>query len=130
MDEQPPLRTPVWQLLGLFGNRPGLLELAKGRLAFTTDEGRVFEAPLSEVSGIKFPWYYFGGGMKVRIGAAKYRFSFVRPNGAEDVPGQLLARAGNPAGALLTVGRKIADIGSGRQAGKAWKSILAAQTLH
>ncbi len=123
---EPSLRTPAWQLLGLFGNRPGMLELAKGRLAFTTDEGRVFEASLAEVTDIKFPWYYFGGGMKVRVGATKYRLSFVRPNGAEYVSGRLMAEAGNPL-ALLTVGHKIADIGSGRQAGKAWKRVLTGQ---
>jgi hypothetical protein len=129
MNEQPSLRTPIWQLVGLFGNRPGLLELAGGRLAFTTDEGQVFDAPLSEVTAIKFPWYYFGGGMKLRVGAARYRFSFVRPNGAEDIPGRLLAREGDAVAALLTAGRKIADIGTGRQAGKAWKSVLGAQTF-
>jgi len=37
-------------------------------------------------------------------------------------------RQGNPV-ALLTVGRKIADIGSGRQAGKAWKRMLGGQPL-
>jgi hypothetical protein len=79
MTEQPSLRTPARELPGLFGIRPGPLELAGGRLAFTTDQGRVFDAPLAEVTALKFPWYYCGGGMKLRVGAAKYRFSFVRP---------------------------------------------------
>lgn len=125
------LRTPAWLLIGL-GNVPGVLELADGRLGFTTEEGRVFEAPLSQINDLKFPWYYFGGGMKLRVGNEKYRVSFVRPNGASDVPGHLFARtdilgaAGDVVG-LLTAGRKFLDVGQGRRAGKAWKSVLAAQ---
>ena len=66
------------------GNVPGVLELADGRLSFTTEEGRVFETPVSGVSEVKFPWYYFGMGVKF----------------------------------------KVSDIGKGRKAGKAWKSVL------
>jgi hypothetical protein len=121
------LRTPAWLLVGLFGNRPGVLALADGWLTFITEDGRVFDAPLVEVTGVTFPWYYFGGGVKLTVAGTRYRLSFVRPNGAEDIPGQVLARLGNPLG-LLTAGRKIVDIGSCRQAGKAWKTALAART--
>jgi hypothetical protein len=123
------LRTPAWLLIGL-GNEPGMLELVDGRLAFTTIEGRVFDVPLSEVQNITFPWYYFGGGVKFRVEGEQYKVSFVRPNGAQDVPGQLFARTdiGGAAGdavALLTAGRKIVDVGQGRKAGKAWRAALA-----
>lgn len=125
MSEQPSLCTKVWQLQGLFGTRPGMLALGEGRLAFVTEEGCLFEAPLAEVSGVKFPWYYFGGGMKLTVGGARYRLSFVRPNGAQDIPDQLLVHLGIPAG-LGIVRRKFADIGDGRKAGKAWRSVLTA----
>ncbi len=123
------LCTPAWLLVGITGSVPGVLELADGHLAFTTEEERVFDVPLSKVSAVKFPWYYFGGGVKFSIGADRYRLSFVRPNDASDIPGRLLARTefGGPA-ALLTAGRKVLDIGEGRRAGKAWKSVLAART--
>src|SRR5262245_46016581 len=124
MRAQARLRTPAWLLVGLFGNRPGVLELSGGRLAFHTGEGCLFDAPLAEVTAVTFPWYYFSGGVKVTVQGKRYRFSFVRPNGAEDVPGQVLAREGNPLG-LLTAGQKVVDIGSGRQAGKAWREALA-----
>jgi hypothetical protein len=125
------LRTPAWLLVGLTRSKPGVLELADGRFAFTTEEGTVFEVSLSEVSEVKFPWYYFGGGVKLRIGADRYRLSFVRPNDASDIPDRLLAGTefGAPA-ALLTAGRKLLDIGEGRQAGKNWKSILGTLALH
>lgn len=121
------LCTPVWLLVGISGSVPGVLELADGRLAFTTEEGRVFETPRSVVSDVKFPWYYFGGGVKFKVGTAGYRISFVKPNGASDVPGRLLSHVGGEAGAaagILTIGRKVSDIGKGRKAGKAWKSVL------
>ena len=120
------LRTPAWLLIGLFGNRPGVLELANGRLAFITEEGRLFDAPLGEVTAITFPWYYFSGGMKLTVAGKRYRLSFVKPNGAEDVPGQVMARVGSPMG-LRLAGQKLADIGTGRKAGKAWKTALLAK---
>ncbi len=119
------LCTPAWLLVGMTRSVPGILELADGHLAFTTEEGRVFDVPLSEVSNVNFPWYYFGGGVKFNIAADKHRLSFVRPNDASDIPDRLLAgtESGAPA-ALLTAGRKVSDIGEGRRAGKAWKSVL------
>lgn len=120
------LRTPAWLLVGLTQSVPGLLELADGQFAFTTAEERLFDVPLSQVSEVNFPWYYFGGGVKFRIAAERYRLSFVRPNDAGDIPGRLAAGTeGGGAAALLTAGRKIMDIGEGRAAGKAWKSALS-----
>jgi hypothetical protein len=125
MTEPVSLRTPAWLLVGLFGNRPGVLALADGRLTFDTEEGRVFDAPLAEVTAVTYPWYYFGGGMKVTVAGTRYRLSFVRPNGAEDIPTRLLGPLDDLQG-LLIAGRKFADVRSGRQAGKAWKAALAA----
>lgn len=122
--------TPAWLLIGLTRSAPGVLEYADGRLAYSNEDGRVFDVPLSEVTAVKFPWYYFSGGVKFTVGTEPYRLSFVRPNDASDIPGRLLA--GSEAGApfaLLTAGRKVLDIGEGRRAGKAWKAILAATRL-
>jgi hypothetical protein len=121
------LCTPTWLLTGMSGNVPGLLELVDGRLSFTTEEGRVFDTAVSEVSEVIFPWYYFGGGAKFKIGTASYRISFVKPNGASDIPAGLIALLGDEArgaAGILTIGRKVSDIGKGRNAGKAWKAVL------
>lgn len=126
MDARTPvaLRTPAWLLVGLTGHRPGVLELAAGRLAFTGEEGRVFEAPLAAVEDVVFPWFYFGGGVKLTVAGTRHRVSFVRPNGAEAVPPRLLEGAEGGALALLTAHEKLRDIGEGRAAGKAWKAAL------
>jgi hypothetical protein len=94
--------TRVWQLSGLTGSEPGDLELKNGRLTFTPLElGKPgFDVPLSDVHDINFPWHYFGGGFKVRIGGEQYRFSFVEPH------------------------NEAADISSARATGKAWKKLL------
>ena len=119
-------RTPAWLLIGVTRSMPGVLEYADGRLAYSNEDGRVFEVSLPEVTGITFPWYYFSGGVKFTVGTHRYRLSFVRPNDASDIPARLLAgsEAGGPF-ALLTAGRKLGDIGDGRRAGKAWRAILA-----
>lgn len=66
------------------------------------------------------------------VAGKKYRLSFVRPNNAADIPARILARTGTALGtglALLTVGRKVEDIGTCRQAVKAWQKALVAAVL-
>jgi hypothetical protein len=122
---KPGLRTPAWQLIGLTRSEPGVLELINGSLAFTTEEGRLFHASLADVTNVHFPWYYFGGGVKLTVGSRRYRLSFVRPNDETDIPGRLMARSQDGgAAALLTAGRKVRDIGEGRRAGRAWRAAL------
>jgi hypothetical protein len=112
------LRSGVWLLIGMTGNSPGVLELTDGSIRFTDADGqRVFEAPVGDVSAT-FPWYYFGGGCKIRVKATgvTHRISFVKPNGAGD------------AADLFIVGEKFGDIARGRTAGKEWKAALAGRT--
>lgn len=106
-DDDDVLYTRAWLLIGLTRSIPGILESADGRFASTTDEGRVFDVLLAEVTDVNFPWYYFGGGVKFRIGADRYRLSFVLPIGHSGESG---------------------DISEGRRAGKVWKSALGFQT--
>lgn len=73
------LSTDAWLLSGLTGRIPGILQLLNGRITFIAAEKSFFDVPLDEVQEINFPWHYFGGGMKFRIGAESYRFSFTEP---------------------------------------------------
>ena len=94
--------TLVWRLSGLTGSEPGHLELNGGRLTFTPiEEGKPgFDVAITDVRDINFPWHYFGGGFKMRIGGEQHRFSFVQPH------------------------NEYADISGGREVGKAWKKLL------
>jgi hypothetical protein len=113
----------AWVLKGMTGSEAGWLDIHDGNLRFTKPDGVVFDVPLSQVTDVKFPWFYFGGGAKLRAAGVDYRFSFVRPNGAEYASAKLLADNGN-AGSLLIVASKAADIGSGRSSGERWRELL------
>lgn len=97
--------TEAWILEGVTGNVAGVLGLDEGRFIFVTDdEQAIFDAPLSDVGDVKVPWYYFGGGMKLRVGDERYRLTFVRPT---------------------AMGGGITDIPAGRAACRLWRSLLA-----
>jgi len=122
------LSTPVWLLKGMTGSTPGVLRMADKRVALTTEDGPAFDVALTEIQETRFPWYYFGGGAKLRVGNKEFRLSFVRPNGAQDIPARLMAQAGVGLGGLETVVGKALDIRDGRRVGKAWKAVLSSGT--
>src|SRR5262245_33000969 len=125
MSESGDLRSPAWLLVGLTGNVPGVLDLSRGRLSFTTEEGQTFDVPIGEVR-TSFPWWWFGGGARVTAAGTTYRLSFVRPNGADDVSARVLAHVpGLEAAGLAMAARKMEDVGAGREVGKAWKARLS-----
>jgi len=120
----PALSGRIWLLYGLTRSEPGMLELAHGRLTCRTNAGIAFDLPIADVRDLVFPWYYFGGGMKLTAAGVRHRISFVRPNDAvEDLPFRIAAREGDAAG-LALVGMKARDIGDGRAAGRAWRHAL------
>lgn len=138
MTPSPRLRTAAWLLRGI-SSLPGVLSLANNRLTFTAfgsgnfwpgqlrqleaDTGRaqlaqrlesdqrsiLLDVPLDEVEAIRFPWYYFSGGVKLTVGGVRYRFGFDRP--ANTMPSHDVV--GN-----------INEITRGRQSGKAWRKAL------
>jgi hypothetical protein len=61
------LCTPAWLLQGIIRSESGLLQLVEQRISFTTEARCIFDAPLSNLRDVIFPWYYFGGGMKLAI---------------------------------------------------------------
>jgi hypothetical protein len=126
------LATPAWLMAGRLRNVPGVLAAGDGKLTFVTDDGPVFAVSCGEVGAVTWPWYWFGGGCKIRIGGAEYKITFVRPNGAGDVSPSLLD-VGAALGAVLTDAaapahslRGIADVRTGRRAAAAWKEALPA----
>jgi hypothetical protein len=128
--KQETMRSVAWLLKGLTGSTPGVMTLAQGKLSFYTEEGCVWDVALSEIKAVEFPWYYFDGGLKLQIGAQWHSVSFVRPNDADHITDRaIIEMVGGLAGgaiAALTVGQKVRDIGTGRQAGKAWREVLTA----
>jgi hypothetical protein len=124
------LVSPAW-LIGGLKNVPGYLAGGLGRLAFVSDTP-VFDVPMDQVSDVTWPWYWFGGGFKARVGGQLYKVTFVRPNGMPAPDTSMFEAAVGVVGALSGAGhdvsalRGLADIGTGRAAGKQWKQYLGA----
>ncbi|MGB3544071.1 hypothetical protein [Rubrivirga sp.] len=104
--------SPAWQMIGATQTKPGYLTLHDGVLTFEVEGEKVFGVHLHQVEDVVFPWYYFSGGVKLRVKKNDYRISFTKPNGAMD-PDDRSAGL-----------ESVKSIGSGRKAGKAWKEVL------
>lgn len=125
----PVLRTPAWYLIGLTRSLPGALQLAGSRLTLATEFVPLFDEPLSTIERVSWPWWYFGGGGKIRVAGEGYRVSFVRPNGAMDASTRVvIGEAGVVgAGAALEYAlAKMRDVHGGRARGRAWREVLDA----
>jgi len=114
----------AWLLKGIFRTEAGWMDLHDGNLRFATPEKVVFDVPRAEVTQITFPWYYFGGGVKLHAAGEAYRVSFVLPNGAEYAEARGMAAVGDLA-ALSIVAAKAHDIGAGRAVGRRWRELLS-----
>jgi hypothetical protein len=125
----PTLQAIVWQRRGL-GNVPGVLVLANRILAFTTEDGCLFQVPAQEIEDLRWPWYSMNAAFKATINGKKYYISFARPNGAAAASPHVLSRAalGEAAGAAFDVLRIAGLTGSvfeGIKTGRLWKAELA-----
>ena len=89
----------VWLMKGITGTTAGTLECRSGRIKLTVDQLQMFDAALSDIGEVSFPWHYFGGGMKLTVRGERYRISFVEPG-------------------------EYGDIGEGRRVGKIVRSII------
>jgi hypothetical protein len=136
------LRTEAWLLRGISA-LPGELRLNSGKLSFiisgtgsawpfqlrklgallnqpalakAVEEGRsfqLFEWDAHQVQ-VSTPWYYFGGGIKLKHYATRLRFSFGRP-------------ASNSRG-LAGAAAELKEVGVMRSRGKLWAKALANDT--
>lgn len=135
----PDLCTPAWLLRGI-SSIPGELRLSSATVSFVAhgsgntwpaqlrrlasllgrppfgaalEEGRsveVFAWPVGEVA-VAQPWYFFGGGLKLRRRGVGLRISFGRPAGGARSPGEALA--------------EFREAAAMRARGKLWAAALA-----
>jgi hypothetical protein len=83
--------------------------------------------PLAEVTGLAFPWYYSGGGLRLTVAGEEYRLSFVLPNGAQP-PAAPATASGREAKELAKVAVAAQEAGAGRRAGREWRRLLEGRT--
>ncbi len=135
----PRLRTDAWLLRGI-SSIPGELRLGSGSLSFVAsgagsawpfqlrklesalqkpglsaaiEQGKALEFfnwPASQVTS-EAPWYYFGGGIKLRHQSIQLRFSFGRP--------------ANPSHNVARAAAELREVGTMRSQGKLWTAALA-----
>jgi hypothetical protein len=108
----------VWILSGVTGSQPALLSHEAGQVTLSTfsDEDepvQSFSVKTADISDVKFPAYQLSGGCSFVANSQKYRISFLQPQNTK-LPTYFNELSG------------VAEIGSGRKAGKAWKKILSA----
>ncbi|MEQ3554965.1 hypothetical protein WIS52_31255 [Pseudonocardia nematodicida] len=129
VSDAPYYRSHAWILSGIM-NTPGILVLRDRRLSFVSDEGPVFDEPLSAVTDIRFPWYEFTGGFRATVAGTRRRISLVRPNGAGTATASMFDTY---VGDAVVAAGAVHDIADGRRAGKAWRALLldgAAPSAH
>jgi hypothetical protein len=122
------LVSPAW-LIGGLRNVPGFLGAGQGHLTFVSDTP-VFDVPMTEVTDVRWPWHWFGGGVKLTAAGQPYKITFVRPNGMP-APNPSMLATGVGVFALLSgtwhdvhALQGLADIGTGRAAGAKWRQVL------
>lgn len=129
----PVLASPAWIIGGLH-NRPGYLVTAEDRIAFTDGETTYFDAPLSQVNDVTYPWYWFGGGFVARVAGEKFKITFVKPNGMPS-PNPSALEVGLSVLGVAAAFQGVSHVGDlaglawiapGRAATKQWREILPA----
>ena len=125
MDQE--IFSKVWLMHGTFGGAtPGLLSLGGNNVSFATAEGQHFSVPVSEVKEVKWPFLQFGLGFNATVNGQKYKFTFMKPNGAADIDestmGQLVqfTRIGRGLDSMAT----LAKWGDNKKTAKQWKAVL------
>jgi hypothetical protein len=144
------LKTKAWLLLGI-SSLPGELSLRSGQIAFTAhgsgsawpwqlrklglrlgapglataiDAGagpQVFDWPVRETQAWT-PWYYFGGGIKLKRENTVLPFSFAAPGNSKVRSGSVVDVA-----ALREAASSLGDVGLMRRRGKLWQAALRSE---
>lgn len=122
------LTTKVWQTHGIFQSAiPGCLVLHDSNMAYITDAGEQFNAPLFELMEVKWPGLQMGFGFNAMINGQKYKFTFMKPNGAPQMNDSSISqitrytRLGMGIDAL----QALAKWSDSKKAAKAWKEVLS-----
>jgi hypothetical protein len=97
-------RIDAWYYRGFANFEPGEFEIGDGRIRYAQNEAQLFDVAVADIS-VKWPWYEFGGGCRVRFGGENYKFAFMSPAAAGGI------------GALFS-------IGSAWKAARAFKDAL------
>ena len=117
----------VWLQHGTFGGAtPGLLTFSESNVAFATAEGEHFNVPVTEVKEVKWPFLQFGLGFSATVNGQKFKFVFMKPNGAADLDDSTLRHVARfiPLGRSVDAMSSLSGLGANKKSAKQWKVLL------
>lgn len=121
------INSKVWRIHGTFSvGEPGILILDEGKVSFISEQGEEFNVPLSEIKEVKWPFLQFGLGFNATVNGTKYKFTFMKPNGATELDDSSL----NQLARFTRVGRGVDAVetlfkwGDNKKSAKQWKAVL------
>lgn len=123
------LTSKVWRMRGIFQSAtPGYLVLHDGKVAYVTEAGEEFNVPLSDVKEVKWPGLQMGFGFNAVVNGNKYKFTFMKPNGAPQMNDSSLSQLTRYTrlGMGMDAVAALAKWGDSKKSAKAWKEALAA----
>lgn len=122
------LISKVWHLHSLFGSStPGVLLYKNAQVIFITEEGVQFQAPLADLTHIKWPFLRMGMGFDAEVYGNKYKFSFAKPNASA---AEISIQPGSPLPKVIFDSQYFDDLSSlgnvkgDRAECKKWKALL------
>ncbi|MEP6574326.1 MAG: hypothetical protein ABJD11_16610 [Gemmatimonadota bacterium] len=118
------LASPVWLLAGLGSARAVWLTWDGGMVTCSDADSLVFSVPVQELRHVRFPWYYFGRGLKVRVRATEYRLSFIRPGASSYAIPRMQLAGGAEQPTVVAVRDVVQTVEEGRAAWRSWREKL------
>lgn len=122
------LTSKVWRMRGIFQSAiPGYLVLHGGNVAYVTEAGEQFSVPVSEVKEVKWPGLQMGFGFNAMVNGDKYKFTFMKPNGAPEMADSTLSQLTRytQLGMGIDAVKALAKWGDSKKSAKAWKEVLS-----
>ena len=83
----------------------------------------VFDVPMKSVA-VRYPWYYFSGGLIVKLAGVDYKFSLGQPSNM-----RLPTNRADIGAVTERVEAELGEVATMRRAGKAWQAALAAMSI-
>lgn len=106
---------PVYLKTGATSAVRAVLARTELELVLAVADGECFRAPLPVVEKVEFPWWYFGGGMRVTVNGDRYVLSFSPPARVE----------GEDPRWMRSYEESFGEAASARRSSKKWKAALA-----
>ncbi len=112
----------VYLKIGIFSAIRAVLARTETELVLATANGEIFRVALPLVEKVEFPWWWFGGGMRVTASGTRYTLSFSPP---ATIKGEDTDWLRNVGGGLYGSEQALGQASAARRSSKEWQAALA-----